>query len=334
MNGLLQTYQLYTTGRGATGTLGFLVGSASEASSIVGELSRKERRKQTQALLKEFNPEDRTFSGDSDLEKLRQLRDLISYKKNDLSRSNRRLAADHVDNAKILTETGLNATYFGVVTAWYSGSQIAIKAFPGVAIVANSVALANSSYNTGKHIITLNNLAKADAASNDPLLHALSEHIRNERSIGARKALLDTAVNTANLGVSIGFAASGAGSGALFFVSGGFGLINAAGQGAFDHVHNKGLKKQRAESDLLIGHSKKSREQLAQENIGVAEKLFLYKLRFSSGEELKESVDFLRGLGVSDKIIAKIQLEPETDALKTVQKTIYKDRVQFQSFMA
>ena len=247
----LQLYQGYTTLQSAAGTLSFLAGSAHEAKNAIGEISKKNLRKQTQALLKEFDPENRTFSGEVNYEKLRTLGQLLSYKKTDLSRSNSQLAVEHANNAKDLTETGLNATYYGVTTAWYV-SEAAVKAFPGVAIVGSSVALANSSIKTGKHIIALNNLAKADAAAEDPLIHALAAHIKNERAIGARKGLLDSAINTAHLGVGIGFAASGPGATAAFFVSGSLGLVNAAGQAAFDYVHNKELRKQRAESDYLI----------------------------------------------------------------------------------
>ena len=78
--------------------------------------------------------------------------------------------------------------------------------------------------------------------------------------------------------------------------------------------------------------SRRTKEELAEKNIGVAEQLFLMRLRFSVGDELKEAVNFLREFGVTDKTIAKIQLAPEDEALKALQSVIYNDKLKFKSF--
>ena len=71
-------------------------------------------------------------------------------------------------------------------------------------------------------------------------------------------------------------------------------------------------------------------ESLARENIGVAEKAFLRRLRHAQGHELLESVTFLRHLGVSGTMIRKLQLAPEDIALSTLQKLLYNDKLNFK----
>ena len=73
--------------------------------------------------------------------------------------------------------------------------------------------------------------------------------------------------------------------------------------------------------------SRESLTGLARTNIGVAERAFLLRLRTAEGEELKESIRFLRNFGVTDNTIKKLQLAPEKAALKTLQGVLYRDKV-------
>ena len=178
-------------------------------------------------------------------------------------------------------------------------------------------------------MLPLNNLAKAKAATDDPLLKALAGHIKQERTILARKNLANTAVGVVFTGVTIGLAASGVGAPAGLIAAGAISAATGLGTMAFDLYHNRKLAKAREGSESLMA-SQESLETLAKDNIGVAEKSFLHRLRTADGKALADSVEFLRNFGVTDNTIKKLQLAPEKVAIKTLQKVLYQDKVKFK----
>ena len=319
----------------ATQGLSFLKSAGQTGYHAVKDISAHKQRGETQELLKDYNPETRDFKSlPGSREKKERLTELLGKSGPDLARSKKQVAADRLTEIKDLAQKGAGLTSAALFLASHT-STIAAQAAPGVGIAVAAFSTANSAVKTGIQIVALNNLAKAESATEDPLLKALSGHIKQERTISARKNLINTSVQALSTGVGIGLAASGVGAPAALIASGAIGTAVSIGTLAFDGYHNRQLAKKRKTADAALNTGLATGAplaSLAKENIGVAEKAFLTRLRTATGSELKETVKFLRDFGVTDKTIKKLQLSPESKAIKTLQGVLYRDKVKFKGF--
>ena len=309
--------------------LSFLKASGQAGYHAIKDIAANKQRGEAQELLKDYNPETRDFESiPGSREKKEQLETLLGKSGSDLARSKKQTAADRLTEVKDLAHSGAGLASSALFLAGNT-SAIAAQAAPGVGVVVSALGAINSAVQTGVQVAALNNLAKAEAATDDPLLKALSGHIKQERTTVARKKLINTAVQTLSTGVGVGLAASGVGAPAGLIAAGAIGTAVSVGTLAFDGYHNRKLAKKRKAADAAIA-SGKPLETLAKENIGVAEKAFLTRLRTSKGAELAESVKFLRDFGLKDNTIKKLQLAPESKALTTLRGALYKDKVKFK----
>ncbi|MGI9278268.1 MAG: hypothetical protein ACR2PX_01365 [Endozoicomonas sp.] len=307
----------------------FIKSAGETVYNAVRDIAAHGRRKETQELLEDYDPEKRSFkSGDNHRERHERLQTLVGKKGSDLSRSKGQIVLDRLTQVAGLSEQATDITHSAMLMA-ESTSKIAARAVPGLGIALTAINTIYSAVRTGSQVSALNNLAKAKSATKDPLLTALSGHIKQERTFQARKHLASTAVNLAMTGVTIGLTASGAGAPAAFIGAGAAAGAVSVGSLAMTAWHGRKLAKAREKSDLLM-QSGRSMESLTKENIGVAEKAFLTRLRSSDGKELKEAVKFLRDFGLTDNTIKKLQLGPEQTALKTLKKVLYQDKVKYK----
>ncbi|MCL6269386.1 hypothetical protein M3P05_05425 [Sansalvadorimonas sp. 2012CJ34-2] len=314
-----------------TQTLTFAKTTGTGLYRAVRDIAAQGKRKEAQQLLKEYDAESRTFNGKNDPEKLKKLEHLTDYKGSDLSRNKKQIAVSHLDRIKSLTGNGFSIATSAATIAGQAGASVG-RFLPGLSLGANSIATLSSAVKSGKQIIALNNLAKATEQTDDPLLKALSGHIKKERTTHARKHLISTGTSAIAAGVDIGLLASGAGAPAAFIASGIIGTAAGIGTLAFDAIHNRKLAKVREKSQELIA-SGRPLKSLARENIGVAEKAFLKRLRTGQGQDLSSAVKFLRDFGVTDNTIKKLQLAPEKEAIKKLREVIYTDKVKFKGLM-
>ena len=307
----------------------FIKSAGETVYNAVRDIAAHGRRKETQELLEDYDPEKRSFkSSDNHRERYERLQTLVGKKGSDLSRSKGQIVLDRLTQVAGLSEQATDITHSAMLMA-ESTSKIAARAVPGLGIALTAINTIYSAVPTGSQVSALNNLAKAKSATKDPLLTALAGHIKQERTFQARKHLASTAVNLAMTGVTIGLTASGAGAPAAFIGAGAAAGAVSVGSLAMTAWHGRKLAKAREKSDLLM-QSGRSMESLAKENIGVAEKAFLTRLRSSDGKDLKEAVKFLRDFGLTDNSIKKLQLGPEQTALKTLKKVLYQDKVKYK----
>ena len=309
-----------------TGGLSFIKDTVTGAWQAVRDISHHNLRNRAQELLGQYDPATRTVAGNA--EAVDELKQLVAKKGSDLSRSKGQVAVDHLVRTKNLLAKGVSVLDSSFLFA-EGFSATAAKAVPVVGIVASAISTVHSAIKTGTQVAALNNLAKARAATNDPLLKALAGHIKQERTIQARKNLANTAVGAIFTGATIGLAASGVGAPAGLIAAGAISAANGLGNMAFDLYHNRKLAKAREGSESLMA-SQESLETLATKNIGVAEKAFLFRLRTAEGRELNDSIEFLRTFGISYNTIKKLQLAPEKVAIKTLQDVLYRDKVKFK----
>lgn len=313
----------------ATQGLSFIKSSGEAIYHAVRDISAHNDRTEAQELLKDYDAETRSFKtpGDNEYKKER-LEALLGNKKADLSRSKAQTAADRLLEVKDLAKKGAGLASSALFLAGNT-SAVAAKAAPGVGVVVGAVSTVLSAAKTGVQISALNNLAKAEAATEDPLLKAVAGHIKQERTIAARKNLVNTAVEAISTAAGIGLLASGVGAPAGLIVAGAIGTAVSVSTLAYDGYHNRKLAKTREKSDELL-RSQELLPSLAKQNIGVAEKAFLTRLRTSQGEELESAVKFLRDFGLTDNTIKKLQLAPEEKAMMTLRKSLYSDKVKFK----
>ena len=309
-----------------TGGLSFIQDTLTGAWHAIRDISHHSERKRTQTLLKLYDPQTRKLAGHP--AHLKTLKQRLVTTASDLSRSQSQVTVDHLVRAKNLLAKGTSAVESSLIFAG-GFSPTAAQALPVFGIVASAIATAHSAIKTGTQIVALNNLAKAKAATNDPLLKALAGHIRQERTIEARKNMLNTAIGAAFTGVSAGLTASGVGAPAALIAAGTLGTATGLGTMAFDLYHNRKLAKAREGSETLMA-AQDSLAALARNNIGVAEKSFLLRLRSAEGKELSDCIEFLRTFGVTDNTIKKLQLAPEKVAMKSLQTVLYRDKVTFK----
>ena len=310
-------------------SIAFIKSTGETIYGAVRDAAAHGKRGEAQSLLESFNAETRQFdSGIASREQRAKLRRLMSEKKSDLSRSKTQIAIDRLTQIAGNTEQAGKIAHSAMFIA-ESSSKLAAKALPGMAIALGAMRTIQSAIKTGSQVSALNNLAKATSATKDPLLKALAGYIKQERTINARKNLVSTAVSFASTGVAIGLAASGAGAPAAFIATGAIGAAVSISETAFNAWHNRKLAKNRKQADWLM-KSGRPLNALARENIGVAEKNFLAKLRHAHGNELKETVTFLRNFGLTDATIKKLQLAPEDTAIKKLRTVLYEDKVKYK----
>ncbi len=311
----------------ATEGLSFIKSAGSSTFNAVRDIAAHKNRTETQKLLEQYNPETRALEG-GDSQNLDRLKSQLAKGGPDLARTKKQTAVDRLTDVKNVALKALNVSGSALLLA-EGTSKAAAQVAPGVGAAISAVSTIHSAIKTGVQVAALNNLAKAKAVTNDPLLKALAGHIKQERTILARKGLINTAIGAATTGASIGFAASGAGAPVGLIVAGAIGAASSVGMLAYDAYHNRQLAKAREQSADIEADAT-SLVSLAQSNIGVAEKAFLSRLRTSTGTELTESVAFLRKLGVTETTIKKLQLAPEKTALQTLQNVLYKDKLKFK----
>ena len=266
----------------ATQGLSFIRSGGEAVYHAVRDIAVHKNRNETQELLKDYNPETGSFKTlGSNQQKKERLEALLGKKRGDLSRSKAQVTADRLLEVKDLAKKGAGLASSALFLAGNT-SAVAARAAPGVGIAVGALGTIHSAVKTGVQIAALNNLAKAEAATNDPLLKALSGHIKQERTITARKNLINTAVEAASTAAGIGLLASGVGAPAGLVVSGAIGTAVSVSSLAFDGYHSRKLAKNREKADELLETSQPL-ESLAKHNIGVAEKAFLKRLRTSFG---------------------------------------------------
>ena len=322
----VETYHALQGIAAVTGALSFIQDTITGAWHAIRDMSHHSERKQTQTLLRLYNPQTRKLVGHPKHQKTLQQRLVTTV--SDLSRSQSQVAVDHLVRAKDLLAQGTSTAESSLIFAG-GFSSTAAKAIPVFGIVSSAIATTHSAIKTGTQAVALNNLAKAKAATNDPLLKALAGHIKQERTIEARKHLLNTAIGAAFTGVSVGLTATGVGAPAALIATGALGTATGLGTMAFDLYHNRKLTKAREGSETLMA-VKESLAALARGNIGVAEKAFLLRLRSAEGKALSDCIEFLRDFGVTDSTIKKLQLAPEKIAMKSLQAVLYRDKVKFK----
>jgi len=284
-------------------------------------------RTKIKSLLKSYNPETRALgTGQQAKQDLKTAKALLQ-KKDQLARTKKQVFFDLTLRIKQIFVTASGLVESSLLLAARFTSTVA-PVLPGVSIVVSSVAFIKSAISTGTQVAALNNLASAAAATKDPLLAALSGHIKQERSIKARQHLINTSINALSSAANIGTAFTPAALSGII-ASGALAIGSAIGTEAYNTYHNRKLKKQR-NRPAPLPQNLSTLLPLAHKNIGIAETLFLHRIRNEDGETLKESVAFLRNLGVTESTIQRLQLAPKAAATKLLQETIYKNKLVFK----
>ncbi len=302
-----------------------------EAAKIISDVRMHKKRTQAQALLSKYDPEHGRVEGDTPGQaKLNKLHILLAEKEGELARTKKQTAFDHILKIKniFITASGLIESSLLLAARFTS---VVGPALPGVGAVVSGIAFIKSTITTGTQIAALNNLASAKASTSDPLLQALAGHIKKERTTAARQGLTNTAISAVSAASNIGAVAAGPGALVGAIVAGGLGIGSAIGMQAYNSVHTKRLNKQRQLASVKAEKQLTSLD--AKKNIGVAERLFLDRLRYGKGEPLKESVRFLRNLGVTDTTIKRLQLSPEKSAQKLLLKVLYQEKLSYKGLM-
>lgn len=313
----------------ATNGLAFIKSAGETAYHAVQDISAHNSRTEAQELLKGYDPETRRFKTTKDNEyKKERLKALLANEKADLSRSKSQIIADRLLEVKDL---GRNGAGLASSTLFLAGntSAVAARAAPGVGIVVGTISTVLSAAKTGVQISALNNLAKAEAATQDPLLKSIASHIKQERTVAARKNLAYTAVNALSTAANVGLLATGVGAAVGLIIAGAIGTAVSVSTLAYDGYHNRRLSKARERGKALLQY-REPLPSLAKHNIGVAEKAFLKRLRSAQGDELASAVKFLQDFGLTDNTIKALQLAPEEKAMETMRRVLYSDKVKFK----
>ncbi|MRI34788.1 hypothetical protein EOPP23_17545 [Endozoicomonas sp. OPT23] len=305
--------------------LTFFKSAGSSLLQVVKDARSHHSRVTTQQLLSGYDPESRSFATNND-ENTHRAKKLLSGTRSDNARSVAQVTLDRLTEVAGIAQQGAELVNSGLVV---SACKVTARMLPGLGIALSAISTINAGIKTASQISALNNLAKAKAATKDPLLTSLAKHIKQERSINARKNLANTAVNLAGTAVSIGLTSTGIGAPAAYIATGAVGAGVCVGSSLFSAWHNRKLNQSREQAGKQI-LSKDALTSMADSNIGIAEKAFLKRLRESSGKELKESVEFLRTFGLTENTIKKLQLAPEPVAIKTLRDVLFQDKVKFK----
>ncbi len=285
------------------------------------------KRAKTQKLLSTYDAETRAFNSSNETN-TREIKELLSDTRSDSTRNASQVTLDRLTEVAGTAQQGWEIINSGLLL---STSKAVARILPGLGIALSAISTIHSGVRTASQVNALNNLATAKAATKDPLLKSLAKHIKQERSYNARKSLANTAINFASTSVAISLTASGIAAPAAFIATGAAGAGVAIGSSLFSAWHNRKLNKirEQAGQNTLYGDALIP---LAHNNIGIAEKAFLARLRESNGSELKESVAFLRTFGLAENTIKKLQLAPEHVAMRTLRDVLYQDKVKFKGF--
>ena len=291
----------------------------------VSDLSLRKRRIKAQALLAEYSSETRRgqATGGNDQQAVStELAELCGdHRYSDLYRSSGQVVCDRLIEINSFLMS-MSRFFQSAIQFQSLFSQLSRLPFEGLCFSLSCMSCMQTWVKAAADVSALNNLASAAAATRDPLLQALSGQIKQERSLAARKKVFSAGFKTASLGARAVIPVS-----CLAVTP--FGIVLDMGMELFDVLHMKNLEEQR-NKDYEIPEDGTLLESLARENIGVAERAFLRRLRHAQGHHLQESITFLRHLGVSDTMIQKLQLVPEDMALRTLQELLYNDKLNFK----
>ena len=307
------------------GGLSFVRSTSNTFYQVIRDGLTHKKRAKTQNLLSRYNSGTRSFSLD-DVADQREARRLLSDTRSDTYRSTSQVTLDRLTEVAGIAQQGTEVVNSALL---FTTSKAVARVLPGLGIALSAISTVHSGMKTATQVNALNNLAKAKAATRDPLLTALAKHIKQERTLNARKDLANTAINLAGTVVSVGLTSSGVAAPAGYIATGAVGAGLAIGSSLFSAWHNRKLNKARENSGQckLSGRALLS---LASENIGIAEKALLARLRTSKGSELKETLEFLRTFGLAENTIKMLQLAPEHLAMKTLRDVLYQDKVKFK----
>lgn len=309
--------------------LAFIQQTGKTALQATRDIAAHKERTEAQHLLDDYNPETRTLRNQTNKKgSLRRLKSLLKKDHARLGRTKNQIAFDRLLNIKNIFITAASLVESSLLLAARFSAAIS-PALPGVGVVVSSMVFIKSAITTGVQISALNNLASASSATQDPLLTALSGHIKQERTIKARQELVNASISALSAAGNIGAAAIGPGALAALIVSGGLGISAAIGSQAYNAYHNRQLTKRRTQQ-IHLPSNPSTFSALAEKNIGVAERAFLYRLRDSQGDSLKENIKFLSNLGVTDATIKRLQLAPKKVATELLQDILYKDKLAFK----
>jgi hypothetical protein len=288
-----------------------------------------------------------------DPERKAEIESLVNKKGGDRSRSHLQAAGDRM--AQIKDATLANAGFassvlFTVgkdVVATSVGKSLA-NVVPGLGIAVNGLAAANATWKAATNFTALNNVQlAADQAKDDPLFAAVAAHVAQERIYNSRKHLLNAATNATGAALSAAALAAGPGAPAglavAAIVSSSITTASAIGTAVFEVGHAAQLAARRKDAgkelqgferqlaDTVRPEEKKALwANLAKpENIGVAERALMAKLRNADPQESAKAVKFLEDFGLTKQTINKLKVMSDKGDghLKALQQALYVDKV-------
>jgi hypothetical protein len=314
-------------------------------------LAHSERR-DAQALLKQYDPKTGQFSdpvtgqpvdAEENSKLTAQLKELISKKGGDRSRSAGQIAGDRLSTVRDIAVSGANVT-----NAALSLANVAAKATPGLSQALSAVGAAQSTWKATTNIVALNNIQHAaKQAKGDHLLEAIAAHVQQERVYNSRKNLVSAAVNFTSVGLGVAALAAGPGAPAALAIASiaSTAVTSAVGLGttAFELGHAYQLSQRRKEGSaeaLALFKEAVGNDALSQankdeafkalanpKNIGLAERALIDRLQNGTPEEVKTAVEFLENFGLSQGTISKLKLASPDKALTALQSALYSDKV-------
>ena len=325
----IQSFKLFRGIGVATQSLSLITQSGKTGIQAIRDISAHRSRTTAQELLKEYDPETRTLTSKEHAKsKLQKLKELLKTDNGRLARTKTQIALDRFIEIKTMFVVLANLVESALLlTARFT--SVVGPALPGAGVAASSITFIKSAITSGVQIVALNNLASAQAATKDPLLLSLAGHIKQERSIKARQELISASISALSAISNTGAAFIGPGALAGIIIAGGLSIGSAIGTQAFNAYHARKLNKQR-KLQFPLPQDSSALSNLAKNNIGVAERAFLQRLRKSTEEELKESVVFLRNLGVAESTIKQLQLAPEKVAMTKFKEILYQDKLKYK----
>jgi hypothetical protein len=288
-----------------------------------------------------------------DPERKAEIESLVNKKGGDRSRSHLQATGDRVAQIKDATmanagfASGILLTVGKDVVATSLG-KAAANVVPGLGIAVNGLAAANATWKAATNFTALNNVRMAaDQAKGDPLFAAVAAHVSQERIYNSRKHLLSAATNATGAALSAAALAAGPGAPAglavAAIVSTSITTAAAVGTAVFDVAHSAQLASRRKdageglktfESQLAAAVQPDAQKALwanlaKPENIGVAERALMTKLRNPDPQESAKAVKFLEDFGLTKQTINKLKVMSDKGDghLKALQQALYVDKV-------
>ena len=291
---------------------------------IRNDIAMRKKRKQAQATSIDTGAETEVIKQSKNERK--KLKKLIRQNKVNLFRTKKQIITDKLLAIKnIIFSVTLLAESTMLLIARFTPAIGHI--IPGVNVLSASLFFIRSLFRTSVQISALNNLASASAATSDPLLLALSGHIKQKRTSEARQQTIESAVGAFTLGAVTSMAITG--ELVSIIVAIGLSTITMVTMDTFKAWQQQQEAKKRKISEQLPADSKFDLS-LATEHISVAEKIFLNRLRRGYGETSEACVKFLRDLGVSESSVKQLQFTSKERALKMLRELLYKDKLQYK----